>query len=353
VVKDHQIKIDSVVHRFLAIAEQNLDPRKPMISESSDVRSTLEFVISAPRSGTTWLIRALNAHPEIFATENRLFGEFLEVWPNPDGSTSPRITFDEYVKAFSGHFESRSLGLRRERFQRVFTQSYLQFLTRFCRARSGKSIVVDKITPYLGTSQIVLQKVCEYFPHAKLIHLIRDGRDVVTSGVFDSLLKDGPNTDRYACYIEHRDGFVLRRLFDDESLTNWAKHWREPIDALKHCARPMLAIRYESMKADHATELNRIFGFVQATSESALVQHCVEASSFSRMSGRQAGEVNPTAKARRGVVGDWKNYFTRRDGELFDQIAGDLLCELGYATDKKWVEQLPESLEISVQCTKR
>ena len=62
------------------------------------------FVVSAPRSGSTWLANALNQHPEIFATEHRLFGNFCQVWQNNDGTSSPRITFDSYARAFSVHY---------------------------------------------------------------------------------------------------------------------------------------------------------------------------------------------------------------------------------------------------------
>ena len=45
-------------------------------------RARVHFVISAPRSGSTWLQRALNEHPQVFCTEHRLFGRFCEIWPN-------------------------------------------------------------------------------------------------------------------------------------------------------------------------------------------------------------------------------------------------------------------------------
>ena len=50
---------------------------------------------------------------------------------------------------------------------------------------------------------------------------------------------------------------------------------------------------------------------------------------------------------RKGIVGDWKNYFTRRDGQLFQQIAGDQLCALGYVQDESWIDLLPEQLALS------
>jgi hypothetical protein len=50
--------------------------------------------------------------------------------------------------------------------------------------------------------------------------------------------------------------------------------------------------------------------------------------------------------ARKGVSGDWLNYFTRRDGEIFHEIAGEQLLQLGFEIDPKWYEQLPEKLDL-------
>ena len=60
--------------------------------------------------------------------------------------------------------------------------------------------------------------------------------------------------------------------------------------------------------------------------------------------GRQKGEAEPTAHVRKGIVGDWRNYFTKRDGELFHEIAGKTLIEMGYEQDSTWIDSLPEKL---------
>jgi len=85
-----------------------------MSTKSESEFSNFNFILSAPRSGSTWLAKALNGHPDIFATENRLFGEFCEIWPNSDGSMSPRITFDEFVKQNTSFFIYEEMGLNRQ-----------------------------------------------------------------------------------------------------------------------------------------------------------------------------------------------------------------------------------------------
>jgi len=309
----------------------------------ADVR--LHFVLSAPRSGSTWLATALNHHPQIFATEQRLFGEFFEVWPNPRGGMSPRITLDAYAAAFAGHYFRDALQMDYRQMREDFLTFMVQQLIEYAHRKSGKPIIVDKVTPYTGTGDRVVAQIRRYLPQSKIILLVRDGRDVATSGVFDWLHKDGPATDRHRFFVQRVPEMVLTRLFDDESLTHWAKSWIETIQAFAG-RRLDGRIRYEAMKRDQAGELNRLFQWLGAESPSDMGKHCANQSTFDKMAGRPAGEERPLAKARKGIVGDWRNYFTRRDGELFHRIAGDCLIAEGYESSADWIDSLPDSLEL-------
>jgi len=164
----------------------------------------LHFILSAPRSGSTWLAQSLNFHDEIFATEHRFFGKFCEIWPNNSGPSMPRITSDAYTEAFSMHYSFKELGLSRKDFHVAFQQGLVNFVTSFGAERTGKSIVVDKITPYLGTCQTVLEQVKTFVPQAKLFLLMRDGRDVLTSGTFDWLLREPKDSPRYKFFVATR-----------------------------------------------------------------------------------------------------------------------------------------------------
>ena len=65
------------------------------------------------------------------------------------------------------------------------------------------------------------------------------------------------------------------------------------------------------------------------------------------MAGRSAGDnASPTAKARKGIAGDWKNFFTQSDAELFLNIAGKQLVEAGYEANNDWAQCLPEQLAL-------
>ena len=305
----------------------------------------IHFVMSAPRSGSTWLTNALNQHPEIFATEHRLFGQFCEVWKNNDGSSSPRITFDSYAKAVAGHYFHDALGMNHNEFLVRFQRGYINFLVSFAQRLSNKRVIVDKVTPYHGTTELVLKQIRQLLPDAKIIQLVRDGRDVATSGAFDWIRREDGATDRFAYFVEQRPEVPLNRFFDDQILSNWTDHWRETISAFAG-HETTVQIRYERMKQDQPQELLKVFDAIGVDSNLTIARRCAEETTFEKTTGRAAGTHDPMAKARRGVTGDWKNYFTRSDGVLFDRLAGKQLIRLGYETSANWIERLPEKLEL-------
>ena len=305
------------------------------------------FIISAPRSGSTWLKTALNHHPQVYCTEYRLFGQFCEIWANDDGTRTPRITLDKYISDFSQYCEVQSLGIPSREFVDQFLVEWLNFLFDFSLRHSGKAVIVDKVTPYLNTSPLVLQSIRRYLPRAKIVQLIRDGRDVVTSGVFDWLKKDGHGSDRYAYFVEKRPAFELHRFFDDEKLDLWSRIWTDPIDAIVDTDPNVMNIHYEAMQQDQQAVLTRLLRHLGLNAASAVVAQCVEGATFQKMSGgRVAGDAVATEKVRKGIVGDWKNYFTRRDGEIFHDVAGQRLWETGYEKTDDWIGQLPERLVL-------
>ena len=317
--------------------------------------TTLCFLVSAPRSGSTWLKEALNAHPEVFCTENRLFGRHYDL-VSDDGRAQPRlrITLDRYVDSLIEPYHVAALNISPPEARQRLVTELARTLISFGRRASGRRLIVDKITPYLHTADDVLRQIDAVFPEARLIHLVRDGRDVAVSGVFHWMTKTIAGAqrseralDRRRIFIRGKEPGAFDRFFDDEEIEEWAALWRQPIDAVgRRGGRPaMLTVRYEHLIADQAGELRRIFDYLGAASDPRTIARCARASAFERMSGgRRRGETDPTAHVRKGIVGDWRNYFTRRDGERFHAAAGARLMQLGYADDEHWFEHLPDRL---------
>ena len=304
----------------------------------------LHFVVSAPRSGSTWLTTALNHHGELFGTEQRLFGNFCEVWQNNDGSTAPRITLDKYASAFGMHYFYQFMNRDYDGFVEDFKTSFIRFMMHFAMNRTGKKVIIDKITPYPGTAAMVVGEIRRLFPESKIVLLIRDGRDVVTSGTFDWLLKDAAGTDRYRFFCDREPGMQLTRFFDDQVIERWANNWAETVNAFRECPADV-RVTYEQLKTDFDSAIGSVFQGLGVEDSASIRQQCREATTFDAMAGRSAGDnASPTAKARKGITGDWKNFFTQADAKLFSNIAGKQLIETGYEVNDDWVQCLPEQL---------
>jgi lipopolysaccharide transport system ATP-binding protein len=58
---------------------------------------------------------------------------------------------------------------------------------------------------------------------------------------------------------------------------------------------------------------------------------------FERLSrGRARGQEEVTSHVRKGIAGDWQNYFTDTLKREFKELYGDLLIATGYEQDHNW-----------------
>ena len=308
--------------------------------QQGTIAPAYNFIIAAPRSGTTWLSRMLNAHPEVYCVERRLFGEYAD-FVQDKGKDQPRlrVTLDKYVSSQLMHYRlPKTKG-------RQILKSLIKAELRIEMNHFGKPIGVDKITPYLHTSEIVIKKISEYFPESKIIFLVRDGRDVLTSGVFHWFNKR--QASQALNDFEQKRRILFQQnpdarpspFFQEKEIRQWATEWKEPLEVLELARKrhPVRAIRYESLLENPKRELEDCFRFLGASTKPRLLDTCVEVGAFSKMTGgRQRGEAQHTKHVRKGIHGDWKNYFTFSDAALFEEIAGSVLREFGYEESKNW-----------------
>ena len=105
-----------------------------------------------------------------------------------------------------------------------------------------------------------------------------------------------------------------------------------------HDRERVIHVRYEDLRRDTAGELHRVVreltGKRLSPEEAAVI---AEEFSFERQTGRRAGEENKESFLRKGVVGDWRTYFSPEARVTFDRYAGDELILLGYERDGAWV----------------
>ncbi|MFG0246921.1 MAG: sulfotransferase domain-containing protein [Phycisphaerales bacterium JB052] len=214
-------------------------------------------------------------------------------------------------------------------------------------------------TPFVQHSRLPVAMPCvvhgHWRYHAKLpntTYLIRDGRDVVVSFYFHAIRPSkNPNNTHPNRSIERMKSL----LGADADLSDIRKHLHKYIEFLfvnpqgcrqnwtDHNAdwfeRPGVQyIRYEDLRSDCVGAMTRLLQGLGREIEPERVERAVDNYSMERMTGRRPGQEDSSSFIRKGVVGDWKNHFTREAAETFDRLAGDMLIRLGYEQDREWVK---------------
>ncbi len=105
-------------------------------------------------------------------------------------------------------------------------------------------------------------------------------------------------------------------------------------------ARPgVVHVRYEDLRGNPTGELVRVVRELAGCDmDERTAAAIVEEFSFERQTGRRPGEEDRRSFLRKGVVGDWPNYFDAEARRVFARFAGEALVQAGYEADGRWVD---------------
>jgi hypothetical protein len=340
--------------RETALESEELEPRQ----ESTVNNPQVFFIVGGGKSGTTWLKRLLNAHPEILCLgEGRIFNR---EWGRDDfRHLEVKVPPRSLYGALSGSEDLRLWAQRSIWGKEEDVEKHIDNLTRlaidyFLQQRLSKTrkwIVGDK-TPFLVGSN-VLEETQRIYPEAKVIHMIRDGRDVEISMLHhrwkNSVDRGGPHVlkpEEEERRRAHENGDLQKLAetgwFDEDELRRRARLWSSQVAGAVKDGPELLGdnyaeVTYEGLLEDTKAQVSRLVRFLGGSSDEEIVRRCVRKASFEKLSkGRKRGEEDPTSFFRKGVAGDWKNVFTEKDKQIFKEEAGTLLVKLGYETDNAW-----------------
>ncbi|GAB4440065.1 MAG: hypothetical protein Kow0031_22020 [Anaerolineae bacterium] len=206
--------------------------------------------------------------------------------------------------------------------------------------------------------------------HYRGFHVIRDPRDIVVSGYFSHLKTHPVSANESPWLYEYRQH--LQSLPDIEAgllaELEFCTPYFERLRAWDYNNPNVLELRYETLTAQPETIFLQIFEFLgiktpqyaplttaamtgafglhrwlnfkQPRREklpSLLLQAILWHNSFRRRSGgRHHGQENQAHHYRKGVAGDWRNYFTPSVKAAFKSRYGDLVVHLSYEPDNNW-----------------
>ncbi len=269
------------------------------------------------KSGTNWLGSLLSSHETI-----SVVGEFH---------------WQEIVTPFNQNLSNLPIygkvGLREH------ARDQLEEMIRSC-VRQGadpNATVIGERTPHTIVP-ITLRSV----PY---ISIIRDGRDVLVSRAFHlynqaSVHRLFERIPEMAVTLKHfqndpwffkknPDQLLCHEVMVRESMGWWREHLRSDARAVE--TYPKLKIRfikYEDLHRDTEGERAKLFEFLDVDP--------LRASDIEGNLQPGFSEERPAEFLRKGVVGDWKNYFTEDTKKWFLDEAGEQLIQYGYEESSNW-----------------
>jgi hypothetical protein len=273
------------------------------------------FIVGCPRSGTTLLRRLVDTHPLVAVIdEMRWIASFFE---RREGLTPEGLVTPDLVDRLLAYDRFATLEINREQLARLIDTAdpvpYPTFVTGIFDLygqAQGKSLVGDKTPRYarrIGTLHTL-------WPHAKFVHLIRDGRDVCMS------ILNWKKAD-------HALGRFSTWEVDQVSTAAvwWEWHVRLGREDGGSLAPNLYhEVRYEELVSEPAKECENLCDFLGIPYEEGILK-------FHERMPDPCFYVKQN-KWRPIVTGlrDWRTQMPAQDLERFEAAAGELLEALGY-----------------------
>ena len=296
------------------------------LTANSEADYAKVFVVGCGRSGTSWVQDIIAASPQVATTQeshayDSVYGPLVKAGVrHPSG----------WIKVLQRY----DLSWREQRWVGIYwwvTRPDLVAIMNDVISRrdlddaAGASLAVRQIFDrwfqrHRGTADVLLEKtpghiafaeaILDAFPEAKVVEVVRDGRDVCVSLEKQALTLRWPPTRR-------EDQIRLwRRAVERGQQLHADERWNGRVRR----------VRYEDLHADPVREIGGLYTFLGLASDVDQVVRVVDETSISRFDDRSDGRHR-----RKGVVGDWRASLDQADLELIEREAGELLRAAGYA----------------------
>ncbi len=282
------------------------------------------FITGCYKSGTNWAQNILNLHPAVCCK-----GEFH--------FEALREGFDRFTSV-PWYLSSKP------RLAQIANDSFEDVVRRMMYAKTRdhpNALWLGDRTP---------RAMAELLPGAPMVNLMRDGRDVLVSWNFHHLrVKSAdrvwpnarPLAERIlpefradpASFERRGKGFLFDESWFRAHAQLWARivlHDLKALPSLRERGTRVLMLRYEQMHSDIAAARRDLFDLLELNE--------ADAAPLSRETKTLAGIAKPSPAKfmRKGVVGEWKDYFDERLTQWFKEEAGEALVRAGYEPNDRW-----------------
>jgi len=292
------------------------------------------FIYGHARSGTTLLTRLIRLHPEVHCNYQAHF------FTRPPLLQS--LVADPEVGAWLGRRSNRWNQGRD--LSPLVLRAAADFIMEREAEREGKRIVGDKSPNSLldGEAVRLLQAV---YPDARLIFIVRDGRDAALSHRFQAFIDSPQHLN--AEDLRLREAFSQtpepflrgeRSLFTEKGIRSAAASWRRNVEETDREGRARfpgqyISLRYEDLLERPYEQICRLWEFLGADLSLPGLEARVAAEMGQNPDAdwqqQKAGDLAAPLQ-KKGRQGTWREMFTPRDRQAFLELAGETLEAWGY-----------------------
>jgi hypothetical protein len=253
--------------------------------ENSPLRDKVIFMVGARRSGTNWLQRIVAGHPDVACapTETYLFSRGIA------------LLAERFQHGAAGSYTLAKIYMDRDAFLDAVRDFCDQVFTGLIEVLGPGASRFAERTPEHSQH---LDLIGDVYPDARIAHIIRDGRDVARS--------------------------LVSQGWGPQSLRDAASEWDLSVRKAREAGRHLehyYEVRYEELLADPATQVPRLYRALDLEADDTLVRRILVEADVPYNVDRNF----PTVAA-----GKWRETFSDGDVAIFEEVAGDLLDELGY-----------------------
>ena len=297
------------------------------------------FIFGHARSGTTLMVRLARLHPEVhcnyqahFFTRKPLLKSLVDT---PEA--------EEWLKRRSNRWnQGKDLSP-------LVLRAAADFIMEREAVREGKTIVGDK-SPSSTIHGQAVRDLFSIYPDAKLIYLVRDGRDVMISERFRNFIEDSrflSGEDRRILADLQKDKTPFsngsRSIFTEQFIHRVAKGWSSNMSEIDGEGKRLfrknyIALRYEDLLSNSFGEMTRLWDFLGVKKVNKSLQKDIQAEMASNPDEEWQEKRNEDIASflPKGHSGNWQRLFTAKDKAVFKEAAGVTLVNWKYEKDLNW-----------------
>lgn len=297
------------------------------------------FIFGHARSGTTLLARLIRLHPQVHCNYQAHFFTRAPLLQ----SLVDRPVIESWLARRSNRWNhGRDLSP-------VVLRAAADIILEREALALNKSIVGDKSPNSLLNGQSV-RLMHNVYPDARLIYILRDGRDTAVSHRFQAFI-DSPQH-LTAEDLRLREAFArdpepfmngTRSVFTEKAIRTAAESWVTNLletdqEGQRLYGERYRSLRYEDLLREPYPQMQHLWDFLGAELQVADLESAVaEAMGENPDADWQQQKAEEIASPlQKGQHGSWRELFNARDRQVFKTIAGETLIQWGYERDLSW-----------------